>query len=132
MAEPAAEPDESASTAGEPGDSEQQGASGVAGDGKSWILDSNNWQQGEGMLPPVVLERVKKGDYWYTVVPVDPVEFKQNYSTKFWEASESNAGKYDVDPDHLWAEGRQDRQDAGLLLRLPIPTHRSEGAAGGL
>ena len=68
------------------------------GDGKSWILDSNNWQQGEGLLPPVVLERVKKGDYWYTVLPVDPEAFKQNYSKKFWEASEANAGKYDVDP----------------------------------
>lgn len=69
------------------------------GDGKSWILDSNNWQQGEGMLPQVVLERVKKGDYWYKVVPTDPEEFKQNYSKAFWEASESNAGKYDLDPE---------------------------------
>jgi hypothetical protein len=67
--------------------------------GKSWVLDSNNWQQAEGLLPPVVLERVKKGDYWYKVVPVDPDEFKQNYSKKFWDASESNAGKYDLDPE---------------------------------
>src|SRR5262245_20166141 len=59
-------------------------AADAGSDGKSWILDSNNWQQAEGMLPPVVLERVKKGDYWYKVVPVDPEEFKQNYSKKFW------------------------------------------------
>jgi Protein of unknown function (DUF1329) len=65
--------------------------------GKSWTLDSNNWQEGKGLLPDVVLERVKKGDYWYKVVPVDPEEFKQNYSRKFWEASEANAGKYDLD-----------------------------------
>jgi hypothetical protein len=66
--------------------------------GKTWTLDSNNWQEGKGLLPDVVLERVKKGDYWYKVVPVDPEEFKQNYSKKFWEASEANAGKYDLDP----------------------------------
>jgi uncharacterized protein DUF1329 len=65
--------------------------------GKSWTLDSNNWQEGKGLLPDVVLERVKKGDYWYKVVPVDPDEFKQNYSKKFWDASEANAGKYDLD-----------------------------------
>jgi hypothetical protein len=53
------------------------------GDGKGWILDSNNWQQGDGLLPPVVLERVKKGDYWYKVLPVEPEEFKQNYSKNF-------------------------------------------------
>ncbi len=70
-----------------------------AAEGKGWILDSNNWQQGEGLLPPVVLERVKKGDYWYKVQPVDPDAFKTNYSKKFWDASEANAGKYDVDPE---------------------------------
>jgi len=69
------------------------------GEGKSWILDSNNWQQAENMLPPVVIERVKKGDYWYKVVPVDPEQFKANYSKKFWDASEANAGKYDLDPE---------------------------------
>jgi hypothetical protein len=68
------------------------------GDGKGWILDSNNWQQGDGLLPPVVLERVKKGDYWYKVLPVEPEEFKQNYSKNFWDASEANEGKYDIDP----------------------------------
>ena len=67
--------------------------------GKEWILDSNNWQQAQDMLPPVVLERVKKGDYWFKVVSVDPDQFKQNYSKKFWDASEANAGKYDLDPE---------------------------------
>ena len=70
------------------------------GDGKlkTWILDSNNWQQGQGLLPDVVLNRVKAGDYWYRVREVDPEKFKHNYSQKFWDASEANAGKYDVDP----------------------------------
>jgi len=67
--------------------------------GAPWILDSNNWQQAEGLLPDVVLKRVKSGDYWFKVQAVDPEKFKQNYSKKFWEASEANAGKYDVDPE---------------------------------
>jgi hypothetical protein len=66
-------------------------------DGKPWILDSNNWQLGEKLLPEVVLNRVKSGEYHYKVVPVDPEKLKQNYSKKFWEASEANAGKFDVD-----------------------------------
>jgi hypothetical protein len=70
----------------------------VGGGNEPWILDSNSWQQAEKLLPEVVLNRVKSGDYWYKVVPVDPEKFKQNYSKKFWEASEANAGKYDVDP----------------------------------
>ncbi len=65
---------------------------------KTWVLDSNNWQMGEKLLPEVVLNRVKKGEYHYKVVEVDPEKFKQNYSKRFWEASEANAGKYDLDP----------------------------------
>ena len=67
--------------------------------GEPWILDSNNWQQAQGMLPDPVLERVKKGDYWYKVQSVDPERFKHNYSDAFWAASEANAGKYDLDPE---------------------------------
>ncbi len=65
---------------------------------KTWTLSSNNWQQGEGLLPEPVLKRVKAGEYHYTVSEVDPEKLKQNYSKKFWEASEANAGKYDLDP----------------------------------
>jgi hypothetical protein len=66
---------------------------------KPWTLDANNWQLAKDLLPEVVLNRVKNGEYSYQVVPVDPEKFKQNYSKKFWEASESNAGKYDIDPE---------------------------------
>ncbi len=67
--------------------------------GKPWTLDSNNWQQAQGLLPEVVLNRVRNGDYWYTVQPVEPEKFKQNYSQEFWAASEANAGKYDIDEE---------------------------------
>jgi len=65
---------------------------------KTWTLDSNNWQEGKNLLPEVVLNRVKNGEYHYKVMEVDPEKFKQNYSKKFWDASEANAGKYDLDP----------------------------------
>jgi len=65
--------------------------------GKPWTLDQNNWQLGKDLLPEVVLNRVKSGEYSYKVVPVDPVKLKQNYSKKFWEASEANEGKFDID-----------------------------------
>jgi hypothetical protein len=68
-----------------------------AENGKVWILDSNNWQQAKDLLPEVVLERVKSGDYWYRVGSVDPDKFRQNYSKAFWEASEANAGKFGID-----------------------------------
>ena len=64
---------------------------------KTWTLDANNWQLGKDLLPDVVLNRVKSGEYYYKVVEVDPDKFKQNYSKAFWSASEANAGKYDVD-----------------------------------
>jgi len=65
---------------------------------KPWTLDSNNWQLAKDMLPEVVLNRVKSGEYHFSVVPVDPDKFRSLYSKKFWEASEGNAGKYDLDP----------------------------------
>jgi hypothetical protein len=66
--------------------------------GKPWTLDSNNWQLAKDLLPEQILNRVKNGEYSFKIVPVDPDKLKQNYSKKFWEASESNAGKFDLDP----------------------------------
>jgi hypothetical protein len=34
-------------------------------DQKPWTLDQNNWQLGKDLLPEVVLNRVKNGDYSY-------------------------------------------------------------------
>lgn len=64
-----------------------------------WILSSNNWKRGEGLLPDPVLERVKKGDYRLPVAEVDPERFRRNYSTAFWEASRRNAGRYTLAPE---------------------------------
>jgi hypothetical protein len=71
-------------------------AAGARAEDAPWTLSANNWQDGEGLLPAQVLERVKKGEYTFKVVPVDPLKFRANYSLKFWQASEANEGKYGI------------------------------------
>jgi hypothetical protein len=89
--------------------------------GEPWILDSNNWQQAENLLPEVVLERIKKGDYWYKVQPVDPEKFKANYSPQFWAATESNAGKYDVKDDICGLQEKATGKLPDYWFGLPFP-----------
>ena len=92
-----------------------------AEDQKSWILDSNNWQQAKDLLPEVALNRVKSGDYWYKVQPVDPEKFKQNYPKKFWEASEANAGKYDVDAETCGLKDLKTGKMPDFYFGYPFP-----------
>ncbi len=89
--------------------------------GESWVLDSNNWQQAENLLPEVVLERVKKGDYWYTVQPIDPEKFKSNYSKAFWAATEANIGKYDVQDDICGLTDKSTGEMPEFYFGLPFP-----------
>ncbi|GIW42533.1 MAG: hypothetical protein KatS3mg076_3110 [Candidatus Binatia bacterium] len=86
-----------------------------------WILDQNNWQQAEGLLPDVVLKRVKDGDYWFKVKPVDPEEFKSYYSKAFWEASEANDGKYDVDPETCGLKDVKTGKMPDFYFGFPFP-----------
>jgi hypothetical protein len=96
-------------------------------EGKSWVLDSNNWQQGEGLLPDVVLKRVKEGEYHYKVVPVDPDKFKQNYSKAFWAASEANDGKYDVDPATCGLRDTKTGKVPDFYFGYPFPKIDAKG-----
>ena len=84
----------------------------------AWTLNKDNWQKAEGLLPDVVLKRVKAGDYTFTVAPIDDQKFKENYTSNYWAASEANEGKYELDaetcgikstetgelPDHIWGQ----------------------------
>ena len=102
-----------------------------ASEGESWILDSNNWQQAENLLPDVVLQRVKKGDYWYNVQPVDPNKFKNNYSKAFWDASEANAGKYDVKDDVCGLVDKSTSEVPEFYFGFPFPTIDPKDARAG-
>jgi hypothetical protein len=88
---------------------------------KSWTLDSNTWQQAKDLLPEQVLNRVKSGDYWYQVQEVDPVQFKQNYSQKFWDASEANAGKYGIDEATCGLKDLQTGKMPDFYFGYPFP-----------
>jgi hypothetical protein len=90
--------------------------------GKGWVLDSNNWQRGEKLLPEPVLERVKKGDYWYNIQPVDPEKFKRNYSPAFWEASAANEGKYGIDESTCGLKDLQTGKVPDFYFGYPFPT----------
>jgi hypothetical protein len=87
-----------------------------------WVLDSNNWQLGEELLPEPVLQRVKRGDYSYRVVPVDPERFKQNYSQRFWDASAANAGKFDVDAETCGLKDVATGEIPEFYFGYPFPT----------
>jgi len=56
-------------------------------------VDSSNWEKVKDLLPPSMVEWVKKGDYILNIG-----EFKWNYNTDAaWrQASASNADKYDI------------------------------------
>jgi len=86
-----------------------------------WILDSNNWQDGADLLPGPVLDRVKKGEYHFKVVPVDPQKFRANYSRKFWEASEANEGKYEIAPDICGLVDKSTGKMPTFFFGLPFP-----------
>src|SRR5438876_291829 len=69
----------------------------AASDDQPWTLDANNWQEGKDLLPEPVVKHLQKGDYWFKVVPIDRERFHHNYSKAFWDATEANEGKYDLD-----------------------------------
>lgn len=96
-------------------------ATAVAAEEPPWTLGQNNWQDGEGLLPPQVLERIRNGDYSYRIVPVDPAKFRANYSRRFWEASEANAGKYEIAPDVCGMIDKATGKVPTSFFGLPFP-----------
>jgi uncharacterized protein DUF1329 len=86
-----------------------------------WTLDANNWQEGKDVLPEPVVKRLKAGEYWFRVVPVDPARFKHNYSQAFWDATESNAGKYDLDDKACGLKDKSTGKIPDFVFGLPFP-----------
>jgi hypothetical protein len=86
-----------------------------------WTLDANNWQEGKDLLPEPVVKRLQKGEYWFKVVPVDPQKFKHNYSQVFWDATESNQGKYDLEPKQCGLMEKATGKIPEFVFGLPFP-----------
>jgi len=59
------------------------------------VIDSSNWQKVEGLLPPSVLDWVKKGEFVLNIG-----EFKYDFSSdETWDkATQANKGKYKLGP----------------------------------
>jgi hypothetical protein len=93
----------------------------AASDDQPWVLDANNWQEGKDLLPDPVLKRLKDGQYWFKVVPVDPVKFKDNYSKKFWDATAANEGKYDLDQKTCGIKDKSTGKIPDFIVGLPFP-----------
>ncbi len=83
-------------------------------------LSSANWQEGERLLPPEVLEHFKRGDYSMQVVdPALPKYKSLAWPSEFKEATEANAGKYKLDPRGNIVS--QDGSPAGFIMGAPFP-----------
>ncbi len=97
------------------------GAPARAADGdQPWTLDANNWQEGKDLLPEPVLKRLKDGQYWFKVVPVEPSKWRANYSKKFWDLSEANEGKFDV-ADNCGLKDKSTGKIPEFVSGLPFP-----------
>jgi len=92
-----------------------------AADDQPWTLDANNWQEGKDLLPDPVVKHLQKGEYWFKVVPVDPAKFHQNYSKAFWDATESNAGKYDLDEKTCGLKDKTTGKIPDFVFGQPFP-----------
>ncbi len=92
-----------------------------AADDKEWILDANNWQEGKDLLPEPVVKRLQAGEYWFKVVPVDPVAYKNNYAKKFWDGTASNEGKFDLDEKTCGLKDKATGKIPDFLIGLPFP-----------
>jgi hypothetical protein len=88
---------------------------------EAWILDANNWQEGQKILPDPVVKRLKAGEYWFKVVPVDPERFRHNYSQKFWNATAANAGKYEVEPEQCGLADKATGEIPDFVFGMPFP-----------
>ena len=93
----------------------------AASDDQPWVLDANNWQEGKDLLPDPVVKRLKDGQYWFKVVPVDPQKFKDNYSKKFWDATAANEGKYDIEAKNCGLKDKSTGKIPDFVYGLPFP-----------
>ena len=95
---------------------------GAANIDEPWILDSNNWQEAKDLLPEPVIKRIRDGDYWFKVVPVDPEKFKKNYTPRFWDGTAKNAGKFDLDAKTCGLKDVATGKMPTQVIGYPFPT----------
>ncbi|HUE30739.1 MAG TPA: DUF1329 domain-containing protein [Verrucomicrobiae bacterium] len=97
------------------------GALTAAADEQPWTLEASNWEKGKDLLPEPVVKRLQKGEYWFKVVSADPGKFHHNYSQAFWDATEKNAGKYDLDEKTCGLKDKATDKIPDFVFGLPFP-----------
>src|SRR2546428_2344231 len=97
------------------------GALTAGADEQPWTLDASNWEKGKDLLPEPVVKRLQKGEYWFKVVSADPGKFHHNYSQAFWDATEKNAGKYDLDEKTCGLKAKATDKIPDFVFGLPFP-----------
>lgn len=60
------------------------------------VVDRSNWQKAEALVPPSVLQWIKKGDY---ALKIGALEYEATWEPEYRVAAEANAGKFDLDAD---------------------------------
>ena len=97
------------------------GALTAAADEQPWTLEASNWEKGKDLLPEPVVKRLQKGEYWFKVVSADPSKFHHNYSQAFWDATEKNAGRYDLDEKTCGLKDKATDKIPDFVFGLPFP-----------
>jgi len=107
------------------------GALTAAADEQLWTLEASNWEKGKDLLPEPVVKRLQKGEYWFKVVSADPGKFHHNYSQAFWDATEKNAGKYDLDDKTCGLKDKATDKIPDFVFGLPFPAvDKADSKAG--
>ncbi len=92
---------------------------------------TSNWEKGKDLLPEPVVKRLQKGEYWFKVVSADPGKFHHNYSQAFWDATEKNAGKYDLDDKTCGLKDKATDKIPDFVFGLPFPAFdKADSKAG--
>src|SRR5437867_9921931 len=103
----------------------------AAADEQPWTLEASNWEKGKDLLPEPVVKRLQKGEYWFKVVSADPGKFHHNYSQAFWDATEKNAGKYDLDEKTCGLKDKATDKIPDFVFGLPFPQVDKADPKGG-
>jgi len=81
-------------------------------------IDKTNWQKAEGLLPDPVLSYVKKGDF---ILKIGQLDFNPVWEPEFQQASQANAGKYDIDDDGGVIDPKSGKRP-DYVYGFPFPT----------
>src|SRR5262245_55734027 len=82
------------------------------------MIDKNNWQKAENLLPPEILRHYKDGEYANKFVDWPMSKF--NHPPDFKAGSEANAGKFTTSPEGTISDKSTGKQP-DYVIGFPFP-----------